>query len=118
MKTQMQLNTVTNSPTDQAGNIEQYTITLTGSGKYVLEVGGSANVLAGIYGPFQPGQEVAEGQYGKLRVCGVGRRGVRTLTAGSYLIQVVQNTPGSYTLKLRHWSFTDYFTIGFYKSTC
>ena len=94
------------------GEVKTYEITIPKSAKYVVELAGPANTLFGIWkGSVSPAN-------GMLRICGVGKRGTRTLDAGPHVIQVTGNTAGAFTFKVRPWSFSDYVTIGFYKSSC
>lgn len=118
MTTPISLNTVVNTSFIQS-HIRDYELDVETAAKYVVEMGGTANILVGVYGPFPVGKNLAAGTgNGKLRVCGVGKRGTRTLDPGRYLVQLAQNSAGSCTLKVRNWNFLDYFTIGFYKSSC
>lgn len=90
----------------------QYSIKIPTAAKYVVQMGGTASVLFGIWeGSIAPGN-------GDLRVCGVARRGTRTLNADTHIIQVTGNSAGPFTLLVRPWNFGDYFTINFYGSTC
>jgi hypothetical protein len=100
------------SGTIATGQVIEYTITIPTSAKYVVQMGGTANVLFGIWeGSIAPGN-------GDLRVCGVARRGTRELNADAHVIQLTGNSAGTFTMEVRPWSFLDYFTINFYKSTC
>jgi hypothetical protein len=100
------------SATITKGQVLEYAITMPSAAKYVVEMGGTASVLFGIWeGSVAPGN-------GDLRVCGVARRGVRMLAADAHIIQVTGKTAGPFTMNVRPWTFLDYFTINFYKSTC
>ncbi len=100
------------SGTIAAGEQQTFDIMIPRAGKFVVECGGTANILWGIWQTdFTPTN-------GKLRICGVARRGVRMLVPVNHVIRVTGNTAGDFTFKIRGWSFTDYFTINFYRSTC
>lgn len=94
------------------GQIIEYDLTIPTEAKYTVEMGGTASVLWGIWqGSVSPGN-------GKLRICGIARRGCRILAAGPHVIQVTGKTVGPFMFTVRPWSFWDYFTINSYKSTC
>lgn len=100
------------SDTIAPGQVLEYSLTIPAGAKYTVELGGTASVLWGIWqGSVAPGN-------GKLRICGVARRGCRILAAAPHVIQVTGNTAGPFTFTVRPWSFWDYFTINSYKSTC
>ena len=108
----MNLNQTINAVT-ATGQVDTYDITIPKAAKYVLQAGGTASILTGIWlGNPAPNPN------GMLRVCGIARRGTRTLPAGVCTILVTGQTPGPYSILLRAWSFWDYFTINFYWSTC
>lgn len=119
MPDMISLGQMVTSPTNDVGDIDEYQIDIKSSGKYVLILGGTAEVLAGIWGPgadaddFEPGPS-----NGRLRVCGITSRGCRLLAPGTYYVRVTRKSPGQSTLLIRSWSFWDYVTINFYKSTC
>lgn len=115
----LSLNTPTAFSFAETGTKHDYALVIPTDGKYVVEFTGSANVLCGVYGPFHAESElVANGIFGKLRICGAGRRGVRMLTPGTYLVQLTSQSGGDGSVTVRNWSFWDYFTINSYKSTC
>ena len=101
------------------GEKHDYLLTIPSNGKYVVAFTGSAPVLCGVYGPFLLDTDLTpNGAVGKLRICGAGRRGVRMLTPGTYLVQLTSQSGGDGSVTVRNWSFWDYFTINSYKSTC
>lgn len=103
------------------GDNEDFLLKIFVAGKYVLETTGPAELLTGIWGPYPPGTDEPEPDktLGRLRVCGVGKRGVRMLTPGIYLVRAtLRSASSAFTIKVRAWSFFDYATIDFYKSSC
>lgn len=96
-----------------AGDEVDFTVAIPSNAKYVLELGGTATVRVGIFEG-----SAAIGANGKLSVCGVSARGTRILNATGHYIRLQALSAGAYSIKLRPWSFTDYFTIGFYPSNC
>lgn len=100
------------SGTVTKGQMIEYDIAIPTAAKYTVETGGTASILWGIWeGAVQPSD-------GDLRICGVGKRGCRELKADAHIIRVTGNTAGTFTFLIRAWSFWDYFTINFYKSSC
>lgn len=89
------------------------------NGKYVIESTGSPAEI-GLWGAFPPGITSVDGPpYGKIRVCGSNARSCGMLLPGRYLMRVKPTVDGnSVFIKVRKWTFLDYFTIGSYKSSC
>lgn len=107
-----------------AGSIDQYSFTAMAGKTYVLELTGTAPVMAGIW----PGDPANKG--GELRVCGTNARGRNSKLSGSQIVQVSAPTPigsqnfqpttGTYSLKVRLWTFFDnwWALTGQYKNSC
>lgn len=82
-----------------------------------IESGGDADVRIDIFGPFtEIEQSVPPGAISRLHVQGVGRWNTGPLIAGYYLISVLQNTPGSFSWKVREWQFTDAVQVNMRRS--
>lgn len=82
------------------------TFTPPAPGKYVFEVSGTPAVVGVYEGTFPLGNR------GKLRIEPGAKRGVRTLAAVQHLVVAQAAGPGPFALKIRPWSFWDYFSFG------
>ncbi len=105
---------VLQSDTIDLGQVKNYDLAIPRGAKYVVELGGPATVRFGLY------QGFVSGSTGKLKVCGAGAWGCRTLDAAPHLIQCTGLGEGPFTFLVRPWSFFDYwaFWMNKHPSTC
>jgi hypothetical protein len=74
-------------------------------GKFVFTVTGDARAVTGIYMGPRP-----IGSAGKLRINPGDKPCVCALTSVGHLVVVRPEKAGQYTLSVRRWQFSDYFT--------
>ncbi len=111
-------------PVGNIGDIYDYQLTLPSQGHYVFEQAGPGSCEIDVYGPFPAGVPLEPGTgNGRLKVCGVGKWGMRVFAPGTYLVETTQATSGTFSIKARQSSFPQWLldaalTRFLHKSSC